>query len=273
MLTILLILSPFHPQVNHSRPVNKMGSLPSISLPYLQRVRGSIVRFDKKEKDGRLEELHQCSCTITAGISCTLKLIQSDTWHELYTHIDAQWSIQGCGSAACTSSEITGKVCVRPSVRRKSIQQMWNTYIGSDASSWQTVIGQDRHPSKLTSADTEVFERVWGAPDRVHFRWALPLVCVDSSVGVHRLLVRPHEWHLLLVLFYLHHGSAPLCGAEGRDVPVHSQDDKLEQHPQEAHEDLRVPRGENYYKYLKVEPSLSPLSNIKVPLLWEWVDS
>lgn len=67
----------------------------------------------------------------------------------------------------------------------------------------------------------------------------LQLVGVEGSVGVHRLLVRPHQRHLFLylLLFHLHHRGSPLA-ANGWYIPVHSQDDKLEQHPQQAHEDL-----------------------------------
>lgn len=148
-------------------------------------------------------------------------------------------------------------VCV---YSRKSIEQIWNRCIGSDTSSylnptnrpkqsWQSLLWMGSQTSSLTSAGAEVFE---GVRDhlctivelRLRRGGGLRLVRVDSSVGVHRLLVGPHQRHFLLVallLFHLHHHCSPLW-AYGWYIPVHSQDDKLDKHPQQAHEDLGVRR-------------------------------
>jgi len=142
----------------------------------------------------------------------------------------------------------------------KSIELIQNMCIGSDTlflpestadGRWRSLFRTGRHTCSLTCAAAEAFQGFQGsqgrrgAVDGLHPRQVgvLRLVRVDSSVGEQRLLVRHDQQHLLLIIlwFNLHHPCA-LLWADGWYIPVESQDDKLEQHPQQAHEDLRVRR-------------------------------
>ena len=178
----------------------------------------------------------------------------------------------GVDSVCSTAAYVCVCVCVcvyeRERERKRINRADTKQCIGSDTSCYLcpanraelTTIAPDGQskPARLTSADTEVFEGVRvrrGTVDGLHLRRAgraLQLVGVDGPVGVLQLHVGPNQRHLLLVaalllLFHLHHHRRPLR-ADGRYVPVHGQDDKLEQHPQQTHEDLRVWDGKKTKK-------------------------